>query len=80
MFTLSLIPDPDAPSRAEPTRREFLHWLVGNIPGNDVVAGDALTAFVGSGPPAGSGLHRYVFLLYQQPGKITFDEPRVPNT
>ena len=28
--------DPDAPSRTEPTNREFLHWLVGNIQGNNI--------------------------------------------
>ncbi|PSN41660.1 OV-16 antigen [Blattella germanica] len=25
------------------------------------------------------GLHRYVFLVYKQPGKITYDEPRIDN-
>lgn len=33
-----------------------------------------------SGPPEGTGLHRYVFLVYKQNGKINFDEPRLPNT
>lgn len=27
----------------------------------------------------GTGLHRYVFLIYKQPGKLTFDEPRLTN-
>lgn len=26
------------------------------------------------------GLHRYVFVVYKQPGKLTFDEPRLPNS
>jgi phosphatidylethanolamine-binding protein len=26
-----------------------------------------------------SGLHRYVFLIYKQSGKLTFDEPRLTN-
>ena len=34
--------DPDAPSRAKPSRREFLHWLVVNIPGNDIGQGEVL--------------------------------------
>ncbi|XP_063628660.1 protein D2-like [Cydia splendana] len=72
--------DPDAPSRAEPKFREWHHWLVGNVPGNNVAAGETLSAYVGSGPPQGTGLHRYVFLVYQQPGKLNFDEPRLPNT
>ena len=41
--------------------------------------GDVLSEYIGSGPPKDSGLHRYVFLLYQQPGKLTFDEKRLTN-
>ena len=59
---------------------QWHHWLVGNIPGQDVSKGETLSAYVGSGPPQGTGLHRYVFLVYKQNGKITFDEPRLPNT
>lgn len=28
----------------------------------------------------GTGLHRYVFLIYKQNGELKFDEPRLPNT
>uniref|UniRef100_U5EQ08 Putative phosphatidylethanolamine-binding protein n=1 Tax=Corethrella appendiculata TaxID=1370023 RepID=U5EQ08_9DIPT len=77
-YTLCMT-DPDAPSRNEPTYREWHHWLVGNIPGKDISKGDVLSAYVGSGPPQGTGLHRYVFLVYKQSGKLTFDEQRLPN-
>lgn len=77
-YTL-IMTDPDAPSRADPKFREFKHWVVVNIPGNDVAGGEALTDFVGSGPPKDTGLHRYVFLLYKQPGKLQFDGPRISN-
>ncbi|XP_052865955.1 protein D3-like [Anopheles cruzii] len=79
-YTLFMV-DPDAPSRKEPKLREIGHWLVGNIPGNRVEDGDHMYAFVGSGPPSGSGLHRYVFLVYEQPaGRIDFSQaPRVSN-
>ncbi|XP_030371499.1 protein D3 [Scaptodrosophila lebanonensis] len=77
-YTL-IMTDPDAPSRAEPKFREFKHWVVVNIPGNDVSAGEALAEYVGSGPPKDTGLHRYVFLLYKQPGKLQFDEESVSN-
>ncbi|KAK9723173.1 Phosphatidylethanolamine-binding protein [Popillia japonica] len=60
LYTLCMT-DPDAPSRKEPTFREWHHWLVGNIPGE------------------GTGLHRYVFLVYKQNGKLNFDEPRLTN-
>lgn len=77
-YTLCMT-DPDAPSRKEPTFREWHHWLVGNIPGSDVKKGEVLSAYIGSGPPQGTGLHRYVFLVYKQNGKLTFDEKRLPN-
>lgn len=71
--------DPDAPSRKEATYREWHHWLVGNVPGSDISSGEVLSAYIGSGPPKGTGLHRYVFLVYKQEGKLTFDETRLPN-
>lgn len=52
-----LVLDPDAPSRKEPTYREWHHWLVGNIPGADVSKGETLSEYVGSGPPEGTGMH-----------------------
>ncbi|CAG9791319.1 unnamed protein product [Diatraea saccharalis] len=79
LYTL-VMTDPDAPSRQEPKFREFCHWLVGNIPGDNVAFGETLSAYVGSGPPEKTGLHRYVFLVYKQAGPITFDEPRILNT
>jgi hypothetical protein len=77
-YTLCMT-DPDAPSRQNPKFREWHHWLVGNIPGSDISKGDTLSQYVGSGPPQGTGLHRYVFLLYKQPSKLTFDEKRLTN-
>lgn len=72
--------DPDAPSRKTPTAKEWNHWLVGNIPGSDLSKGQVLTEYVGAGPPKDTGLHRYVFLLYKQPGKVTFQEEHKSNT
>lgn len=72
--------DPDAPSRQTPKYREWHHWLVGNIPGDKIEDGETLSEYVGAGPPKGTGLHRYVFVVYKQPeGKITFDEKRLTN-
>ncbi|XP_064550377.1 protein D3 [Drosophila montana] len=69
LHTLLMV-DPDAPSRAEPKFREILHWAVVNIPGNQLNEGQTLVEYVGSGPPQGTGLHRYIFLLYRQSQRI----------
>lgn len=79
-YTLMMV-DPDAPTRTNPTLREVRHWLVVNIPESTVDSGDEVTAYRGSGPPKGTGLHRYIFLVYKQPGGIiVHDEPRTSNT
>ncbi|EDW11373.2 protein D3 [Drosophila mojavensis] len=78
LYTLCMT-DPDAPSRKDPKFREWHHWLVGNIPGNNLSKGQVLSAFIGSGPPPDTGLHRYVFLVYEQPCKLDFDEKPLPN-
>jgi len=63
--------DPDAPSRNNPEMKFYCHWLVVNIPGNgtdrlNVKAGTEIASYMGPAPPAGSGPHRYCFLLYDQ--------------
>ncbi|CAJ0923126.1 unnamed protein product, partial [Mesorhabditis belari] len=78
LYSLIFI-DPDAPSRQKPRPGEFKHWLVINIPGNQVDKGDVAADYIGSGPPEGSGLHRYCFLLYKQNGRLNA-EPTVSNT
>lgn len=78
LYTLVKV-DPDAPSRQNPKYREWHHWLVTNIPGNDVGKGVSLSEYVGAGPPKGTGLHRYVFLVYKQPGPLSTDEKRMTN-
>jgi len=78
LYTICMT-DPDAPSRQTPKYREWHHWLVVNIPENNVSKGDVLSEYVGSGPPKGTGLHRYVFLVYKQPNKLTPDERKLTN-
>uniref|UniRef100_A0A183FR13 YbhB/YbcL family Raf kinase inhibitor-like protein n=1 Tax=Heligmosomoides polygyrus TaxID=6339 RepID=A0A183FR13_HELPZ len=51
-----ILTDPDAPSRGN---REWHHWLIVNVPGNDINKGDVLAEYIGAGPPKGTGLHRY---------------------
>ncbi|XP_073969147.1 protein D2-like [Rhodnius prolixus] len=78
LYTLCMT-DPDAPSRKDPKFREWHHWLVVNIPGSDVSKGEVLSEFISSAPPKGTGLHRYVLLVYKQKEKLTPDEPRLKN-
>jgi len=78
LYTLCMT-DPDAPSRQAPKYREWHHWLVVNIPGSSVGEGKTLSQYVGSGPPKGTGLHRYVFLVFRQPGQLNTDEKVLSN-
>ena len=45
---------------------EYLHWMVGNIKGNDLSSGEVITPYMQPFPPAGTGFHRFVFLLFKQ--------------
>ncbi|XP_034261846.1 phosphatidylethanolamine-binding protein 1 [Pantherophis guttatus] len=77
-YTLALT-DPDAPSRKTPKFREWHHFLVTNMRGNDITSGQVLSDYVGSGPPKGTGLHRYVWLVYEQPQQLSCNEPILSN-
>ena len=72
--------DPDAPSRKDPKFREWHHWSVVNIPGDNVAKGETVAEYIGAGPPKGTGLHRYVFLVFRQKGKIEYKEPHLTRS
>ncbi|XP_043833608.1 phosphatidylethanolamine-binding protein 1 [Dromiciops gliroides] len=82
LYTLVLT-DPDAPSRKDPIfcvpLREWHHFLVVNMKGSDISSGQVLSDYVGSGPPKGTGLHRYVWLVYEQNGPLKCDERVLSN-
>ncbi|XP_002073607.3 protein D2 [Drosophila willistoni] len=77
-YTLIMV-DADEPSGNNPTHREYLHWLVVNIPANQLTLGDRRAGYIGVTPAEGSGLHRYVFLLFKQSDHMKFDFPKVPK-
>ncbi|CAN6326170.1 unnamed protein product [Urochloa humidicola] len=64
-YTLIMV-DPDSPSPSNPSKREYLHWLVTDIPegagganhGNEVVAYES--------PQPTAGIHRFVFIVFRQ--------------
>lgn len=69
LYTL-VMSDPDAAAKS------WLHWLITNIPGesNTVLEGQQVVPYSGPNPP--SGIHRYIFTLYQQPaGSIMVAKP-----
>ena len=73
LYTL-IMHDPDA------VVGNWLHWVVVNIKGNNVKNGDELFEYTGPAPPKGSGKHRYIFLLFEQPERINtqFSERMMP--
>lgn len=78
LYAVAMV-DPDAPSATEPTYREVRHYLVGNVEATTLRRGEfnassvkVLSAFVNPAPPEGTGFHRYVQLIYEQPGFVAF--------
>lgn len=54
------------------THSEYLHWFVGNIPGNQLKSGEIICDYLQPFPMRGTGYHRLVFVLYKQDKKIDF--------
>ncbi|KAK3440584.1 protein MOTHER of FT and TFL1 [Eucalyptus grandis] len=64
LYTLVMV-DPDAPSPSEPSMREWIHWIVVDIPGGtNPNRGKEILPYVGPRPPV--GIHRYILVLFQQ--------------
>lgn len=66
--------DPDAPTRGSPKFKEWHHWMVVNIPGNNVSQGEEKVGYVGPAPPKDTELHRYVLTVFKQPEKLPFKD------
>ncbi|RKP33841.1 phosphatidylethanolamine-binding protein [Dimargaris cristalligena] len=64
-FTLIMV-DPDMTSSNGRSRTEYRHWVIKNIPGNDISQGEVVTGYEGVNPISGGGAHRYVSLLYRE--------------
>nr|ABW96232.1 ZCN9 [Zea mays] len=73
LYTL-IMTDPDAPSPSNPTMREYLHWIVINIPGGtDATKGEEVVEYMGPRPPV--GIHRYVLVLFEQKTRVHAEAP-----
>ncbi|KAH8361830.1 hypothetical protein KR200_001298 [Drosophila serrata] len=77
-YTLLMV-NPDAPNVLTPSHREFLHWMVLNIPGNHLGMGDVRVGYMGAAPLPATGTHRFIFLLYKQKDYTKFEFPKVPK-
>ncbi|KAK4436093.1 protein HEADING DATE 3A [Sesamum alatum] len=72
-FTLVMV-DPDAPSPSEPSLREYLHWLVTDIPATTGASfGQEIVCY--ENPRPSMGIHRFVFVLFRQLGRQTVYAP-----
>nr|ANS56341.1 MFT-like protein [Ginkgo biloba] len=73
LYTL-VMTDPDAPSPSEPNMREWIHWMVTDIPGaTDATQGKEILPYMGPRPPI--GIHRYIFVLFKQRGPMVMAMP-----
>ncbi|KAL2941432.1 Protein FLOWERING LOCUS T [Bienertia sinuspersici] len=72
-YTLVMV-DPDAPSPSNPHLREYLHWLVCDIPGTTGASfGQEIVCY--ESPRPSVGIHRIVFVLFRQLGRQTVYPP-----
>ncbi|XP_065880371.1 protein RICE FLOWERINGUS T 1-like [Euphorbia lathyris] len=72
-YTLVMV-DPDAPNPSNPHLREYLHWLVTDIPATTGAGFGQEIMFYESPRPL-TGIHRFVFILYRQLGRQTVFAP-----
>nr|WDQ39557.1 flowering locus Tb [Iris germanica] len=73
LYTLAMV-DPDAPSPTNPTQREYLNWLVTDIPEtSDARHGNEIVPY--ESPRALAGIHRIVFVLFRQEVQQTVYAP-----
>ncbi|XP_044980119.1 protein FLOWERING LOCUS T-like [Hordeum vulgare subsp. vulgare] len=64
LYTLVMV-DPDVPRPSDPSEREYLHWLVTDIPeGGEVGLGTEVVAYEKPEPTV--GIHRLVFVVFRQ--------------
>lgn len=68
-FYSLIMTDPDAICVGE-----FIHWVIINIPGNQISKGNEILSYCPPAPPYNSNLHRYIFLLFEQSQKLNDED------
>ncbi|KAJ1404648.1 Phosphatidylethanolamine-binding protein, partial [Sesbania bispinosa] len=66
--------DADAPSPSNPVLREYLHWMVTDIPATTSASFGREVVFYESPQPS-AGIHRLVMVLFKQLGRDTVFAP-----
>lgn len=64
IYTLIMY-DPDTPFG------DYVHWFIVNIK-NNISNGITIMQYKGPSPPKDTGIHRYIFLLFEQSGIINY--------
>ena len=59
-----LMHDPDS------VHGDYCHWLLLNIPSNNLNNSDTILPYKGPSPPPKTGIHRYIFELYKQNNRL----------
>ncbi|CBI75519.1 Flowering Locus T-like protein, putative [Triticum aestivum] len=73
LYTLVMV-DPDVPGPSDPSEREYLHWVVTDIPeGGDVVRGTEVVAY--EKPQPRTGIHRLTFVVFRHAAQVDMDAP-----
>ena len=85
-----VLTDPDAPLNSDNKWSEFAHWVITDLKLNsdssedpqllstviDFSSGTTLLPYSGPAPPEGTGVHRYVFLLFKQDPSVKYEAPK----
>nr|ALB24940.1 flowering locus T-like 2 protein [Narcissus tazetta subsp. chinensis] len=72
-YTLIMV-DPDAPSPSDPNLREYVHWMVTDIPATtEATFGKEVICY--ESPRPSLGIHRFILVLFQQLGRQTVYAP-----
>ncbi|KAJ1130154.1 hypothetical protein NDU88_008510 [Pleurodeles waltl] len=76
LWTL-LLTNPDG--HLQETNAEYVHWLLGNIPENQVLSGEEVCHYFPPFPAKGTGFHRHIFILFKQERRIDFRDDTRPK-